>query len=50
MVISLDKIKKSLKWIISSRLGIIICAAVLLELIGIVQYYSMRNVQREGVV
>ena len=49
MVISLDKIKKSLKWIVNSRLGIIICAAILLELIGIVQYYYMRSLQREGV-
>ena len=37
-----------LKKITNSRLGIIISAAIVLELIGIVQYYSMRNIQREG--
>ena len=49
MAKGLDKIKRYLKGQAGTRLAIIICAAVLLELIGIIQYYSMRNIQREAV-
>ena len=49
MAKGLDKIKRYLKGQTATRLAIIICAAVLLELIGIIQYYSMRNIQREAV-
>ena len=49
MAKGLDKIKRYLKGQAGTRLAIIICAAVLLELIGIIQYYSMRKIQREAV-
>ncbi len=44
-----DRIKRCLKGRLWSRVGIIITAALLLVLISIVQYYSMRNILRDGV-